>query len=1461
MKFIKEQKQTRKQKTQAEAAHKNAVKMAMPNMQRTAPTERVPRRWRCVPTRTSECFNNKIKMALLILIWTTIWCRRECVAAARHSNQAVYNNYNNKSNLHEQLEINVVDDNEDVEAIVSSWDEVLDGIVPADVAAERRVEQVLFKRDAAKAAEGESAELNATAGYEFTTLDAVMTGAADTKRMMTQQTIEIHTDATTTTTPMYDSNSVATTMNNSVEINEYENVKNNGNENAKRPKVVDRKIIAATTTPTASLFAAAHVESATEEAAAATPQTGDQQNFAENSGEGKGDARETQTNACEPPVDVTATLQQQLIYEFAIKYKHIPRVTYFTCRWLSPAPGHTFGEQMTYLNMQTLAMLQRMYGGSKAADEMRSDGGAAKAKKASADKVTTKRKSAPANAPSATKAITATTARTAALSKAVETNARTVRGNGNTRGKRSTTAVLNNGNVTQSGKGSNRANRRATSEASTANATIPTAAPRDILIKVVHIDQLINKRPTAANNKNSKNNNQRYNWNVQRTFGGGFAAGGGYGRSAAGSAGARNAYTNANWLAQVLRDDGSRQVVALNLACGAASRRLLEMASSKALFNATYHWLLIEDYTFNRNADIDDNADNVHSDNNNSNNKNCKRTSAQQNNETVDDDDNNKSSNNDNNKASNLTNKFFEQTQTQQLQRNKQLNAEEVEQKQKQLTATATSTVATWSTSIASPRPKATLTATPVTANNENTMEIIEKYLEKINININTELILAKRHTRRIRDGAATDDNKKCAGGGVADGDGDADGRGDDGVLSGRGCGTSDSESATNNTLQRKDYYRLYDVWNPGLQYGGQLNISEIGYFALDDGLQIALWYRRSTTITRRMDMKMARIRCLIVVTNKNHTDTLEHYLTAHYDTHLDSMNRFNFALLSNVRDLFNFSFVMSKTASWGYLKNGKFDGMIGALVRKQADIGGSPIFFRSERAKVIDYTTRTWVARPCFIFRHPPSTKKDRIVFLQPFSNMVWILLGLCGIFTICLLWLLTSVERRLEAVGVVKQLGHSPRSSSNMNIAGATTNNQQASAIGGNDELPPVGCRCSTRTTLSAGTMPSCGARNAPSVAAATKEQRKQKPGKLMQRSKTEARKNVQSISCRHCMHGCGSACCGQTGSDVAQQRVGLFFESMLFYVGSICQQGLTFSTSFFSGRCIVITSLLFAFAIYQFYSASIVGTLLMEKPKTIRTLRDLIHSSLAVGVEDIAYNRDYFLRTKDPIAIELYAKKVTSVPTDSETPSETTADNATALATLQPNVELTEAEKAKAYRDILHSHETGAHAKTNEASNWYDPAYGVKRIRRGKFAFHVDVATAYKIIADTFSEKEICDLTEIQLFPPQKMVSIVQKGSPLRKVITYGLRRVTESGLMDYQRKVWHSPKPRCVKQIHTDDLRVDLQTFASALLVLIFGCAVSLLALSIEIIQHKLWQRYRALEEDDDDVDDEETVEQN
>lgn len=45
------------------------------------------------------------------------------------------------------------------------------------------------------------------------------------------------------------------------------------------------------------------------------------------------------------------------------------------------------------------------------------------------------------------------------------------------------------------------------------------------------------------------------------------------------------------------------------------------------------------------------------------------------------------------------------------------------------------------------------------------------------------------------------------------------------------------------------------------------------------------------------------------------------------------------------------------------------------------------------------------------------------------------------------------------------------------------------------------------------------------------------------------------------------------------------------------------------------------------YQFYSASVVGSLLVEKPRYITTPQDVLDSNLAVGSEDIAYNHDFF------------------------------------------------------------------------------------------------------------------------------------------------------------------------------------------------------------------------------------------
>lgn len=56
------------------------------------------------------------------------------------------------------------------------------------------------------------------------------------------------------------------------------------------------------------------------------------------------------------------------------------------------------------------------------------------------------------------------------------------------------------------------------------------------------------------------------------------------------------------------------------------------------------------------------------------------------------------------------------------------------------------------------------------------------------------------------------------------------------------------------------------------------------------------------------------------------------------------------------------------------------------------------------------------------------------------------------------------------------------------------------------------------------------------------------------------------------------------------------------------------------------------LWGLMLYQFYSASVVGSLLAKKPRWINTLKDLADSSLEIGIEDIAYNYDFFAVTEN-------------------------------------------------------------------------------------------------------------------------------------------------------------------------------------------------------------------------------------
>lgn len=70
-----------------------------------------------------------------------------------------------------------------------------------------------------------------------------------------------------------------------------------------------------------------------------------------------------------------------------------------------------------------------------------------------------------------------------------------------------------------------------------------------------------------------------------------------------------------------------------------------------------------------------------------------------------------------------------------------------------------------------------------------------------------------------------------------------------------------------------------------------------------------------------------------------------------------------------------------------------------------------------------------------------------------------------------------------------------------------------------------------------------------------------------------------------------------------------------------------GLATTSYRVSVRIISLFLLVLSVVLYAYYGAAIVTSLLTPPAKSIRTIRQLLDSPIAMGVENTAYTRDYF------------------------------------------------------------------------------------------------------------------------------------------------------------------------------------------------------------------------------------------
>uniref|UniRef100_A0A1A9W1D6 Uncharacterized protein n=1 Tax=Glossina brevipalpis TaxID=37001 RepID=A0A1A9W1D6_9MUSC len=219
--------------------------------------------------------------------------------------------------------------------------------------------------------------------------------------------------------------------------------------------------------------------------------------------------------------------------------------------------------------------------------------------------------------------------------------------------------------------------------------------------------------------------------------------------------------------------------------------------------------------------------------------------------------------------------------------------------------------------------------------------------------------------------------------------------------------------------------------------------------------------------------------------------------------------------------------------------------------------------------------------------------------------------------------------------------------------------------------------------------------------------------------------------------------------------------------------------------SSRTLIVTVCVFIFILMEFYNGYIVGSLLSESPRTITTLEALYNSNLELGMEDIQYNYNIFNDSGNQLMRAIYKERILG------------ENNKPRILSLEQ---------------------------------------GINRIAQGGFAFHLAVDRAYRLLKNQLNERQFCELQEIRYISGYTTGLVLAKSSPYREYVAQVTLKLRESSLMQYNDKLWEFHKIDC-SLIKGNEIMVDMQHFAAALVFL--GCAIisSLIVLGIEIFFKK------------------------
>lgn len=242
----------------------------------------------------------------------------------------------------------------------------------------------------------------------------------------------------------------------------------------------------------------------------------------------------------------------------------------------------------------------------------------------------------------------------------------------------------------------------------------------------------------------------------------------------------------------------------------------------------------------------------------------------------------------------------------------------------------------------------------------------------------------------------------------------------------------------------------------------------------------------------------------------------------------------------------------------------------------------------------------------------------------------------------------------------------------------------------------------------------------------------------------------------------------------------------------IGIISQQGVVERFSLIQAKFIIIIALLLSFILFQFYSASIVSSLLLPTPKTITTMDKLRETDIPIVLENLSFVIPVFQYHE--VARKFYKKKIEG------------------------------------------------HPEVISASN------ATEYIRKG-FAYFGYIDNIYDRIKLTFQADEIDELQEVP-FTQREVEGYtslpIRKHSPYAEIFKSGALRVWEIGLTAYWSKRWIMERPAGNLQQYKV-VEVDLNRVKEVFYILFVGyfCSFILFLAEIVVFQMKKLKNYQLL----------------